>query len=71
MSTHFQKMMEKHSKDYSIWVQEGDKVEKHSDCRLIHMDESGVTFLDKTKLGKNKVTFIPMFKLIRIQQEFI
>lgn len=71
MSTHYEKLMEKHSKDYSIWVREGDKIEKHSDCRLIHLDEIGVTFLDKFKLGKNKITFVPAIALVRIQQEFV
>ncbi|MCY3414282.1 MAG: hypothetical protein INQ03_21735 [Candidatus Heimdallarchaeota archaeon] len=71
MSEHYNKLMEKHSKDYSIWVKEGDKVEKHTDCRIIHLDETGITFMDNKKLGKSKITFVPMFSLIRVQQEFV
>ncbi|MHA2501849.1 MAG: hypothetical protein ACXAE3_03180 [Candidatus Kariarchaeaceae archaeon] len=71
MSAHYNKLTEHHNKDYSIWVQEGNNVEKHTDCRLIHLDDAGVTFMDKNKLGKNKITFIPTFRIIRIQQELI
>lgn len=69
--SHLDALMEKHDKDYSIWVDEGGNIEKYSDCRLIKLDNVGVTFMDNKKLGKSKVTFVPMFKLVRIQQEFI
>jgi len=69
--SHLDVLLEKHDKDYSIWVLEGDNVEKHTDCRLIKLDDLGVTFMDNKKLGKSKVTFIPIYRLIRIQQEFI
>ena len=71
MSSHYDILMDKHSKDYSIWVEEGSIVEKYSDCRILKLDQTGVTFMDNKKLGKNKVTFVPMFKLVKIQQELI
>ena len=72
MSEHLTKMLEIHKKDYSIYYRDSkDKVEKITDCRLLHLDAAGVTFIDKNKLGKNKVTFIPSYSLVMIKQEFV
>lgn len=72
MSEHLAKMFEIHKKDYSIYYRdEKDKVEKITDCRIIHLDGDGVSFVDKNKLGKNKVTYIPSYSLVMIKQEFI
>ncbi|MHA2249107.1 MAG: hypothetical protein ACXAD7_02035 [Candidatus Kariarchaeaceae archaeon] len=71
MSKHFEIFQERVKRDVSIYYQNGDKVEKLTDCRLIHLDTQGVTFEDKVKIGKNRVKFIPNFKLVMVEQEFV
>ena len=69
--SHEEVLLDKHNKDYSIWIHEGDKVEKYNDCRILKLDEVGITFMDNKKIGKSKVSFVPMYKVVKIQQEFI
>lgn len=60
-----------HKGNFTIYYQHGDKVEKLSDCVILKLDEMGVSFNDKVKLGKNRRKFIPTFKLVLIEQEFL
>jgi hypothetical protein len=62
---------ERVKRDVSVYYLEADKVKKLEDCRLIHLDEQGVTFEDKVKLGKNRIKFVPNFRLVMIEQEFV
>ncbi len=71
MSTHIEIWQERVKKDVSIYYQEGNKTQKLTDCRIIHLDGQGVTFEDKVKLGKNRIKYIPNFKLVMIEQEYV
>ncbi len=71
MSKHFEILTERIKRDVSIYYNDGNKVQKLTDCRLIHLDNEGVTFEDKIKLGKNRTKFIPNFKLVMIEQELV
>jgi hypothetical protein len=71
MSKHFEIFQERVKRDVSVYFLDGDKTKKLEDCRLIHLDEQGVTFEDKVKIGKNRIKFVPNFRLIMIEQEFV
>ena len=71
MSKHFEILSERIKRDVSIYYHDGNKVQKLTDCRLIHLDSEGVTFEDKVKLGKNRIKFVSHFKLVMIEQEFV
>ncbi|MCE7735633.1 MAG: hypothetical protein GPJ54_12190 [Candidatus Heimdallarchaeota archaeon] len=71
MSKHLEIFQERVKRDVSIFFKKGDKVEKLTDCRLIHLDEQGITFEDKVKIGKNRIKFIPNYNLVMIEQEFV
>ncbi|MHA2029456.1 MAG: hypothetical protein ACW98K_03240 [Candidatus Kariarchaeaceae archaeon] len=71
MSKHFEIFQERVKRDVSIFYKRGDKVEKFTDCRLIHLDNDGVTFEDKVKVGKNRIKYISHFSLVMIEQEFV
>ncbi len=71
MSKHTEIFQERVKRDVSIFYRKGDKVEKFTDCRLLHLDENGVTFEDKVKMGKNRIKFIAAYSLVLIEQEFV
>ncbi len=71
MSKHFEIFQERVKRDVSIFYKKGDKVEKFTDCRLIHLDHEGVTFEDKVKMGKNRIKYISHYSLVMIEQEFV
>lgn len=58
-------------KEFTIYYLDGKDSEKITSCRIRHMDSTGITFQDGRKLGKNRLTFIPMGKIIRLVQELI
>ena len=70
MSTHEETLLANHKGDYTIYYQEGTKVEKINNCKIIKLDEMGITFKDKNKMSKDRYMYIPTFKLVRIVQEF-
>ncbi|MCH8905891.1 MAG: hypothetical protein IH840_02290 [Candidatus Heimdallarchaeota archaeon] len=63
--------MDQVKRDVSIYYNDGNKIHKLTDCRILHLDAAGVTFKDKAKLGKTRVKFIPHMKLVMIEQEFM
>ena len=71
MSRHLEIFQERVKRDVSIYYHDGNKVQKLTDCRVLHLDGQGVTFEDKTKIGKNRTKFIPAFKLVMVEQEFV
>ncbi len=71
MSKHLEIFQERVKRDVSIFFKKGDKIEKLTDCRLIHLDGQGITFEDKVKIGKNRIKFIPNYNLVMIEQEFV
>lgn len=71
MSKHLEIFQERVKRDVSVYYLEGDKVKKLEDCRLIHLDEQGATFEDKVKIGKNRIKFVPNFRLVLIEQELV
>ena len=71
MSKHLEIFQERVKRDVSIFYRKGDKIDKFTDCRLLHLDKEGVTFEDKVKLGKNRIKFIAAYSLVMIEQEFV
>ncbi len=71
MAEHLTNLKGNHRGDYTIYYQKGDKIEKLSDCDIYVLDNVGVTFKDKSKLGKDRRRFIPSFKIVMIEQEFL
>ncbi|RMG35117.1 MAG: hypothetical protein D6732_09805 [Methanobacteriota archaeon] len=57
--------------EYTIFVREGSKVEKISDCKILAMDEVGVTFEEMNRVAKNRINFVPYINLVRIRSELV
>lgn len=71
MSKHMEIFTERVKRDVSIYYKDGDKVKKLEDCRILHLDDQGVTFEDKVKLGKNRIKYVSHFSLVMIEQELV
>lgn len=66
---HLTHLIEDRKNEYTVYIQEGNKVEKLDSCKILALDNHGVTVEEMKKLGKNRVYFIPMFKLIKLRSE--
>jgi len=71
MTDHLTNLRGSHKGDFTIYYEHGNKVEKLSDCEIFQLDEVGVTFKDKNKLSKDRRRFIPRWKIVLIEQEFL
>lgn len=71
MTSHAEVLAEHVKRDVSIHFFDGKNTDKLTDCRILHLDAEGVTFVDKNKLGKNRVKYIPNFRLVMIEQELL
>ncbi len=67
---HF-KLLTDRKNEYTIFIKEGDKVEKITDCKILAIDEIGITFEEMSRVAKNRVNFVPHYSLIRIRSELI
>ncbi len=73
MSDHLSSLLKdgKRKNEFTVKFMEGDKVKKIDSCRILFMDDAGVTVEELKILGKNRVYYIPNFRLVSIRSELI
>lgn len=68
-SPHMQELTENRKNEYTVKYLEGDKVKTIDSCKVLVIDSSGVTVEEMKRLGKNRVYFIAMLKMISLRSE--
>ncbi len=57
--------------EYTIFIREGNNVEKVSDCKILAIDNIGVTFEEMSRVAKNRINFVPHINIVRIRSELV
>lgn len=70
-SPHLQYLIGDKKNKFTMWVRDGDNIEKISEVKILYKDEIGYTIEAINYLGKNRRVFIPNRSVSKIRSEII